>query len=115
MAISWMLFQTLSHLLSQLFVTHLDVALLFEYSILFFVGCTFQPNSNSSINPDHLSYFRFAGRLLGLALFHKQLLSTYFTRSFYKHILGQFLFFKYQFLMSIIGQAWQPMSNELDL
>ncbi|XP_076444594.1 E3 ubiquitin-protein ligase HACE1-like isoform X2 [Babylonia areolata] len=51
-------------------------------------GCTFQPNSNSSINPDHLSYFRFAGRLLGLALFHRHLLSTYFTRSFYKHILG---------------------------
>ncbi|KAK7107145.1 hypothetical protein V1264_015110 [Littorina saxatilis] len=51
-------------------------------------GCTFQPNSNSAINPDHLSYFRFAGRLLGLALFHRQLLSTYFTRSFYKHILG---------------------------
>ncbi|KAK7497224.1 hypothetical protein BaRGS_00011518, partial [Batillaria attramentaria] len=51
-------------------------------------GSTFQPNSNSSINPDHLSYFRFAGRLLGLALFHRQLLSTYFTRSFYKHILG---------------------------
>ncbi|KAL8586648.1 hypothetical protein ACOMHN_040156 [Nucella lapillus] len=51
-------------------------------------GCTFQPNSNSAINPDHLSYFRFAGRLLGLALFHRHLLSTYFTRSFYKHILG---------------------------
>lgn len=51
-------------------------------------GCTFQPNSNSAINPDHLSYFRFAGRLLGLALYHRHLLSTYFTRSFYKHILG---------------------------
>ncbi|PVD28501.1 hypothetical protein C0Q70_11089 [Pomacea canaliculata] len=51
-------------------------------------GCTFQPNSNSSINPDHLNYFRFTGRLLGLALFHRQLLATYFTRSFYKHILG---------------------------
>ncbi|XP_046549147.1 E3 ubiquitin-protein ligase HACE1-like [Haliotis rubra] len=51
-------------------------------------GCTFQPNSNSSINPDHLSYFRFAGQAIGLALFHRQLLSVYFTRSFYKHILG---------------------------
>ncbi|KAK6170136.1 hypothetical protein SNE40_018604 [Patella caerulea] len=51
-------------------------------------GCTFQPNSNSSINPDHLSYFRFAGQILGLALYHKMILNVYFTRSFYKHILG---------------------------
>jgi len=27
-------------------------------------GCTFQPNPNSSINPDHLSYFRFVGRIV---------------------------------------------------
>lgn len=51
-------------------------------------GCTFQPNSNSAINPDHLNYFSFAGRILGLALYHKQLVNVYFTRSFYKHILG---------------------------
>ncbi|KJE95313.1 HECT and ankyrin repeat domain-containing protein [Capsaspora owczarzaki ATCC 30864] len=51
-------------------------------------GCTFQPNPNSHINPDHLSYFRFAGRVIGMALFHRQLLDVYFTRSFYKHILG---------------------------
>lgn len=52
-------------------------------------GCTFQPNSNSAINPDHLNYFRFAGQTLGLALYHQHLLSVYFTRSFYKHILGR--------------------------
>ncbi|XP_078001440.1 E3 ubiquitin-protein ligase HACE1-like [Glandiceps talaboti] len=51
-------------------------------------GTTFQPNSNSSINPDHLNYFRFAGQLMGMALYHRHLLSVYFTRSFYKHILG---------------------------
>ncbi|XP_061176415.1 E3 ubiquitin-protein ligase HACE1-like [Saccostrea echinata] len=51
-------------------------------------GCTFQPNSNSAINPDHLNYFRFAGQTLGLALYHQHLLNVYFTRSFYKHILG---------------------------
>ncbi|XP_045196907.2 E3 ubiquitin-protein ligase HACE1-like isoform X2 [Mercenaria mercenaria] len=51
-------------------------------------GSTFQPNSNSSVNPDHLNYFRFAGQCLGLALYHKQLINAYFTRSFYKHILG---------------------------
>uniref|UniRef100_A0A8C5PXK9 E3 ubiquitin-protein ligase HACE1 n=1 Tax=Leptobrachium leishanense TaxID=445787 RepID=A0A8C5PXK9_9ANUR len=51
-------------------------------------GATFQPNSNSSVNPDHLNYFRFAGEILGLALYHRQLVNIYFTRSFYKHILG---------------------------
>ena len=54
-----------------------------------YTGATFQPNSHSDINPDHLSYFRFAGRMMGLAIFHCQLLSVYFTRSFYKHILGE--------------------------
>ncbi|CAN0226672.1 unnamed protein product [Lampetra fluviatilis] len=51
-------------------------------------GTTFQPNSNSSVNPDHLNYFRFAGQILGLALYHRHLVNVYFTRSFYKHILG---------------------------
>ncbi|KAJ8411456.1 hypothetical protein AAFF_G00162640 [Aldrovandia affinis] len=51
-------------------------------------GTTFQPNSNSSVNPDHLNYFGFAGQVLGLALYHRQLVNIYFTRSFYKHILG---------------------------
>lgn len=53
-----------------------------------FAGTTFQPNSNSSVNPDHLNYFSFAGQILGLALYHRQLVNIYFTRSFYKHILG---------------------------
>jgi hypothetical protein len=52
------------------------------------IGTTFQPNSNSYVNPDHLNYFRFAGQILGLALNHRQLVNIYFTRSFYKHILG---------------------------
>ncbi|XP_065184808.1 E3 ubiquitin-protein ligase HACE1-like [Sycon ciliatum] len=51
-------------------------------------GSTFQPNPNSEINSDHLSYFNFVGRLIGTAIYHEQLLSIYFTRSFYKHILG---------------------------
>ncbi|XP_019853444.1 PREDICTED: E3 ubiquitin-protein ligase HACE1-like [Amphimedon queenslandica] len=51
-------------------------------------GATFQPNSHSDVNPDHLSYFKFAGRTMSLALYHRQLLNVYFTRSFYKHILG---------------------------
>lgn len=51
-------------------------------------GCTFQPNPNSSINPDHLSYFRFVGRVVGKAVSDGYLLDAHFTRSLYKHMLG---------------------------
>jgi hypothetical protein len=52
-------------------------------------GCTFQPNQNSSINQDHLSYFRFVGRIVGKAVADGFLLDAHFTRSLYKHMLGQ--------------------------
>ncbi|CAB9503919.1 Probable E3 ubiquitin-protein ligase hulA [Seminavis robusta] len=51
-------------------------------------GCTFQPNANSNINPDHLSYFRFVGRIVGKAVADGFLLDAHFTRSLYKHMLG---------------------------
>jgi E3 ubiquitin-protein ligase HUWE1 len=51
-------------------------------------GSTFQPNPNSSINPDHLSYFRFVGRIVGKAVLDGYLLDAHFTRSLYKHMLG---------------------------
>uniref|UniRef100_A0A7S0C7I7 HECT-type E3 ubiquitin transferase n=1 Tax=Proboscia inermis TaxID=420281 RepID=A0A7S0C7I7_9STRA len=51
-------------------------------------GCTFQPNPNSSINPEHLSYFRFVGRIVGKAVVDGFLLDAHFTRSLYKHMLG---------------------------
>jgi len=49
---------------------------------------TFQPNPSSHANPDHLSFFRFVGVVIGLAIYHQELLDVYFTRSFYKHMLG---------------------------
>lgn len=49
---------------------------------------TFQPNPNSVYQTEHLSYFKFVGRVVGKALFDAQLLDVHFTRSFYKHILG---------------------------
>lgn len=51
-------------------------------------GCTFQPNQHSGINPDHLSFFRFVGRIVGKALADGYLLDAHFTRSLYKHMLG---------------------------
>jgi E3 ubiquitin-protein ligase HUWE1 len=49
---------------------------------------TYQPNRSSGINPDHLSYFKFVGRIIGKAIYDGRLLDCYFTRSFYKLMLG---------------------------
>ncbi|KAL8239183.1 hypothetical protein R6Q59_015750 [Mikania micrantha] len=60
-------------------------------ALLFTTGgnnATFQPNPNSVYQTEHLSYFKFVGRVVAKALFDGQLLDVYFTRSFYKHILG---------------------------
>ena len=54
----------------------------------------YEPNKHSSINPEHLSYFRFVGRLIGKALYDGVLLDAYFTRPIYKHLLGQPLTFE---------------------
>ena len=45
---------------------------------------TYQPNRASGINPDHLFYFKFVGRIIGKAIYDGKLLDAYFTRSFYK-------------------------------
>jgi HECT-domain (ubiquitin-transferase)/Domain of Unknown Function (DUF913)/Ubiquitin binding region len=52
-------------------------------------GVSFQPNCMSSINVEHLEFFKFIGRIIGKALCDGYALDVYFTRSFYKHILGQ--------------------------
>ncbi|PZC86501.1 hypothetical protein B5X24_HaOG209220 [Helicoverpa armigera] len=43
----------------------------------------------SQVNPEHLSYFHFAGRILGVALFHGHQLDAAFTAPFYKQLLGR--------------------------
>ncbi|KAJ1758746.1 E3 ubiquitin-protein ligase tom1 [Coemansia sp. RSA 1591] len=50
---------------------------------------TYQPNPQSWANPEHLLYFRFVGRIIGKAIVDQRVLDAYFTRSFYKHILGR--------------------------
>ncbi len=49
---------------------------------------TFQPNPLSNALQDHLRLFQACGRFIAMAVYHKQLLDCYFTRSFYKHMLG---------------------------
>ena len=41
------------------------------------------------MNPDHLNYFKFIGRFIGKSLVERELIDAYFTRAFYKMILGQ--------------------------
>jgi len=49
---------------------------------------TYMPNPSSNVNPNHLNYFKFIGRVIAKAIYDNKLLDCYFTRSFYKHILG---------------------------
>lgn len=75
---------------------------------------TYMINSSSHCNPNHLCYYKFVGRVIGnftdcytlyfinvtrrcliliitvaaKAIYDNKLLECYFTRSFYKHILG---------------------------
>lgn len=68
---------------------------------------TYMINTSSHCNPNHLCYFKFVGRVIGeliescafdmlMSFFHllakaiydNKLLECYFTRAFYKHILG---------------------------
>jgi E3 ubiquitin-protein ligase HUWE1 len=50
---------------------------------------TYMINSASHCNSNHLSYFKFVGRVIAKAIYDNKLLECYFTRSFYKHILGK--------------------------
>ena len=49
---------------------------------------TYTLNPPSHCNPNHLSYFKFVGRVVAKAVYDNRLLECYFTRRFYKHILG---------------------------
>ncbi|KXS21640.1 HECT-type ubiquitin-protein ligase E3 Pub1 [Gonapodya prolifera JEL478] len=60
---------------------------LFEYSA--HDTYTLQINPQSSVNPEHLNYFRFIGRVVGLSIFHHRFLDAFFVSSFYKLILGK--------------------------
>ncbi|XP_047219264.1 E3 ubiquitin-protein ligase NEDD4a isoform X2 [Girardinichthys multiradiatus] len=59
---------------------------LFEYSAT--DNYTLQINPNSGLcNEDHLTYFKFIGRVAGMAVFHGKLLDAFFIRPFYKMML----------------------------
>jgi E3 ubiquitin-protein ligase HUWE1 len=50
---------------------------------------TFHPNLTSSINEEHLMFFKFIGRVIGKALYEGRVLDCHFSRAVYKCILGK--------------------------
>ena len=67
-----------------------------DYSLFIMTsnGVSFYANSESYINPDHLNFFKFVGRMVGKAIFDGQLLECYFARSLYKMMIGEELYFE---------------------
>lgn len=76
---------------------------------------TYTINPSSHCNPNHLSYFKFVGRVVAKAVYDNRLLECYFTRSFYKHILGKSVrYLSYWLLQSsnpIVQDMFQPTDN----
>lgn len=60
---------------------------LFEYASK--NNYSLQINPASYINPHHLTYFKFVGRVIALALFHNKYIDKGFTLPFYKRILDK--------------------------
>jgi len=51
-------------------------------------GNTFQPSS-LNLEANWRDLFKFIGRVIGKSIISQNKLDAYFTRSFYKHMLGQ--------------------------
>lgn len=49
----------------------------------------FHPNKLSKVNEEHLSFFKFIGRIIGKALYEGLVLHGHFSRVVYKRILGK--------------------------
>ncbi|KAK5175702.1 E3 ubiquitin-protein ligase tom1 [Saxophila tyrrhenica] len=50
---------------------------------------TFHPNPVSEVNPDHLTFFKFIGRIIAKALYEGRVLDCHFSRAVYRRILGK--------------------------
>lgn len=79
---------------------------LFEYSA--HDNYTLQISPASGVNPEHLNYFKFIGRVVGLAIFHRRFLDAYFITSMYKMILHKKI--SLQDLESVDAELHRSMS-----
>ena len=59
----------------------------FSLDLSLFRRFIFQISPVSAFVENHLDWFRFCGRVLGLTLVHQYLLDVFFTRPFYKALL----------------------------
>jgi hypothetical protein len=59
---------------------------LFKYSTN---NYTLSVNPASGINPEHLQYFQFVGRVIAMAIFHDRFIDNGFTIAFYKTLLDR--------------------------
>lgn len=50
---------------------------------------TYHPNRTSYVNPEHLSFFKFIGRIIGKSIYDGCLLDCHFSRAVYKNILDR--------------------------
>ena len=65
------------------------------------------------IEPNYLQYFRFIGRIIGLAIYNKQYLPISFTLLMYKKILNKsFVFSDLEFLDPQLYQNLQQLKYE---
>ncbi|KAJ3014470.1 hypothetical protein HKX48_005129 [Thoreauomyces humboldtii] len=78
---------------------------LFEYSA--HDNYTLQINPNSGVNPEHLNYFKFIGRVVGLAIFHQRFLDAFFITAFYKMILKKKIMIKD--MESVDAEMWRSL------
>ncbi|KAA8579699.1 hypothetical protein FQN60_006792 [Etheostoma spectabile] len=81
---------------------------LFEYSAN--DTYTVQISPMSAFVDNHQEWFRFSGRILGLALIHQYLLDAFFTRPFYKGLLRM-----YEFHQSLQWMKDNDIEDMLDL
>ncbi|GMG55812.1 unnamed protein product [Ambrosiozyma monospora] len=50
---------------------------------------TFHPNRTSWVNPEHLSFFKFVGMIIGKAVYDGFMLDCHFSRAVFKQMLGR--------------------------
>ncbi|KAF8334173.1 ubiquitin-protein ligase, partial [Cantharellus anzutake] len=83
---------------------------LFEYS-----GAdnhTLQISPASGVHSDHLNYFKFIGRIMGLAILHRRFLDANFVAGFYKMILKKKI--TLDDLQSVDGELYHHMTWMLE-
>ncbi|BGO89339.1 hypothetical protein NBRC10512_001746 [Rhodotorula toruloides] len=69
---------------------------------------TLQIHPNSGINPEHLDYFTFVGRAVGMAIFHRRFLDAHFATSIYKACLDRPI--GLEDMATIDAQLWQSLT-----